>query len=636
MKTKNGRTSEIEPMNSSTSMTTTTATTPLEKQLRALPNRPGVYQFKDDHGTVLYVGKAKNLRTRVRSYFRANADLYGNKGELVKRIANIEPIIVNNEIEALILENTLIKKYRPKYNIALKDGQNFVYIEIDHAQTFPTINLVRSRTKRTAHYFGPYTSKWIVTRTLKNIGKLFPYRTCATDLETHRLTTCLDFHIGKCPGPCEGHITKDEYGKRITYIEHFLKGRHRELLENLRVEMSTRAKHEEYERAANIRDTIQAMENVLERQEVALPEHFNLDAIAISFDHPVIANVLRIRNGVVFSQESIELVNVLDEHTTPVLEEFLVRYYAMVTDIPGEILVEDVPSTKDVLERWLTSRRKTSVVITQPKRGRKRHILAMSAENALQQQKSKRPEHTPSALPWPATGRELKKLFALPNIPTTIECFDISNIQGAFAVGSMVVFENAKPSIAKYRRFRMKTFPQGQSDDFGMLAEVMRRRLEHMEPDATHHWPLPDLFLIDGGAPQLRALQPLLASRNVTTPMIGIAKVRKNKGKFEERFIRLHDNVPVTLPKNCNALKLLTQARDEAHRFAIAYYRQQHTKKTGQSKLDEIRGIGPKTKKLLMSTFGSIAEIERTDDTTLATLIGTTKTELLRRHLPRP
>lgn len=604
----------------------------LKQQLDRLPTEPGVYQFLDAAGTILYVGKAKNLRNRVRSYFQKGAALEDRKHEMVAKTTGLETIVTNSEADALILEGTLIKRHKPRYNIKLKDSKSYQFIEIDHSQTFPGIEVVRAMNNPKARYFGPFISSWALNRTLKTLNRIFPYKTCSTNLDKYQRTVCLDYHLGKCEGPCENLIDKITYAKRIKHIEQFLRGQHGEILRDLENDMKRAATERNFEYAAKLRDTIHALNITRSKQQVVLHTKEDLDAIAVATGNPPTVNILRIREGYVLSKENIEIQHAEGESVETILGQFIQQYYSQHPNIPRQILTEHPIDDTELLEQWMSQQRGGAVSIKTPQRGDKRALIAMSKKNALQHQHAQHKRHTAAIVPWPKTGAAIKKALNLQQIPETIEAYDISNIQGNFAVGSMVVFQKGRPQPKNYKRFKIKALPEGQANDFAMLQEVLHRRLRHADKNHNQYWPLPDLFLIDGGTPQLRAVMKVFKQYNITKDIVAIAKKRPKKGKEYEEFHQ-QDKPPHRFDTRSDELKLLTALRDESHRFAIQYYRSRHNKATTQSVLDTIPGIGPKTKKILIDHFGSASEVAKANKRQLVHLVGNTKADLIQRHL---
>jgi excinuclease ABC subunit C len=576
----------------------------ITEQLKHLPFRPGVYLFKDEKGTIIYVGKANKLRNRVRSYFQKSEGLTEKTQQLVARIRDLEFFITNSEQEALVLEQNLVKRYRPHYNVRLKDDKAFPFLKIDLNEEWPRIFLTRRVIEDGGRYFGPFTSPWSVRETLKILKKIFRFRTCPKPVFDTAARVCLEYHIGQCVGPCDGNTNKEEYAKIIKQVIMFLEGKQDTILKQLHGKMEQASESLAFERAAAIRDQISAIERVIEGQKIAFPVVGEQDVIAFAVEKDIAAvQVFLVRDARVIGRETFTLQGVSSEEPTQIISSFVKQFYSTATHIPPLIVLQYPVEDKGNIEKWLGIRRGSRVRLHVPARGKQKQLVAMVASNAeqgLQQLKLRQPQ-APADLT--AALEEIKNALNLPRLPERIECYDISNIQGKMAVGSMVVFETGKPKTADYRRFRIKMVTG--ADDYAMLAEVLKRRFRHnhTEAEAGDWAKIPDLVLIDGGKGQLSAALAAMKSAGAgPVPVAGLAKER------EEIFIPGRSN-PIVLAASSPARQMLQRLRDEAHRFAITYHRNIRKKESFASVLDTIPGIGKKRKRALLRKFGSVKAI---------------------------
>lgn len=581
----------------------------LAESLKHLSDKPGVYLMKDDGQRVIYVGKAINLKNRVRSYFQGSRNHAPKVRVMVEQVADLETIITGSEMEALILESNLIKKHRPKYNIRLRDDKQYPYLRIDVQELFPRVTIARQIKKDGARYFGPYTSAGAVYETLRMLKKLFPLRTCKRKIGQDEGRPCLNYHIKRCLAPCDGRIGEAAYKQMIREICLFLEGRQEDLVKRLRRRMMEASEELAFEQAAKLRDQIQAIEKVVEKQIINVPDADDQDVIGVARSHAgTCVQVFLVRSGRLVGREHFLLEGEDGAEDQEVLTGFIKQYYARAAFIPKEILLPLEIDDQELIGNWLAERRGTKVHVLIPKRGIKRELIGMAMANArevlegqelrLQQEEA----HSTGAV------RELQQYLQLPKEPYRIECFDNSNIQGADAVSSMVVFEGGKPKKEAYRRFKIKTV-QG-ANDFATMQEVVYRRYKDAQP------PLPDLIIIDGGKGQLHAARQVLHSLNLAgIPTYGLAK------EFEHLFIE-GDPEPIVLPPRSAALYLVQRIRDEAHRFAITYHRQLRRKRNLASLLDEIPGVGPKRRQALYEHFGTIEKIRRASPEELAKVPG--------------
>jgi excinuclease ABC subunit C len=586
------------------------------EQLKALPAKPGVYLFKDKEGKVIYVGKAANLSNRVKSYFGASSSLSNKVQRLVVKIQDFEFLVTNSEQEALILECNMIKKYTPRYNVRLKDNKTFPYLKIDSNEDWPRVYITRQVQKDGARYFGPFASAGSVRKTLRLIKKIFPFRSCRKRIEGKDKRPCLDYYIGRCLGPCIGAVEKQEYHDVINQVILFLQGKQELILRELNTKMKAAARQFQFERAALLRDQIKAIEEVVEGQRIATTLQGEKDIIGLAQnENQAYVELFYIRNNKLIGRDHFIMEGTRDNSPGQIMTSFVKQYYASASYIPQLILLQHPVDEPAVLSKWLEQQRGSRVDLQVPQRGAKKKLVDTAAENAtrgleLAQAKEMKVEVISSGL------RELKNRLRLPKMPRRIECYDISNIQGALAVGSMVVLEKGWPKPAHYRRFRIKTV--AGSDDYAMIQETLRRRFKRgLTGEGT--WAIiPDLVLIDGGKGQLNAA--LEVRQKLGLDSVPIASLAKGN---EEVFIA-NEPQPVYIAKDSPALHILQRARDEAHRFAISYHRSLRHKEGITSALDNIPGIGPKRKKALLRKFGSIKSIKEASPEELSQTEGIT------------
>jgi len=574
------------------------------EQLRTLPAKPGVYLFKDKDGKVIYVGKAANLNSRVRSYFGAPSNLPPKIQQLVSRIQDFEFVVTNSEQEALILECNMIKKHTPKYNASLKDNKTFPYLRIDINEDWPRVCITRRVQKDGARYFGPFASAGSVRKTLGLIEKIFPFRSCSKRIEGKDKRPCLDYYIRRCLGPCIGAVEKQEYRELVNEVVLFLQGKQELILRELNANMKAAAQQLQFERAALLRDQIKAIEEVIEGQRIAVKLKGEKDVIGLAQnEEQACVELFSIRNSKLVGQDHFIMEGIQGESARQIMTSFVKQYYASASYIPPLILLQHPVDEPQMLSEWLGQQRNGKVKLQVPQRGAKKKLVDTAAENAAQglqiaQVKEMKAEVIKSGL------QELKDRLHLPKLPRRIECYDVSNIQGALAVSSMVVLEEGRPKPAHYRRFRIKTV--AGADDYAMIQETLRRRFRR-GLTAEGAWAIaPDLVLIDGGKGQLNAA--LEVRQGLGLESIPIASLAKEN---EEVFMPGHSQ-PVRIAKDSPALHILQRARDEAHRFAISYHRRLRHKEVTASALDNIPGIGPKRKKALLKKFGSIEAIKET------------------------
>jgi len=568
--------------------------------------------FKNEQENVLYVGKAANLSNRVRSYFMEHKNLPSKIQRLMSKISDIEFIVTNSEQEALILECSLIKKYRPRYNVRLKDDKTFPYLKINITEDWPGVYVTRRFQKDGARYFGPFASAGSVRKTLRLIKKIFPFRSCTKTITGRDKKPCLEYHIHRCLGPCIGAVTREEYHEMINQVIQFLEGKQELVLRQLNQKMMEASHRFQFEKAALLRDQIKAIEKVIEAQKIAVTLKGEQDVIALAQDKGLACvEIFFIRNNKLVGRDHFIMENIYDETPNEIITSFVKQYYASASYIPPLILLRNPVNESATLTEWLKGQRGNSVKLQVPERGAKKQLMNMAIENAnkeLQLAKAREMnlETITSAL------QQLKDKLCLPRIPLRIECYDISDIQGALAVGSMIVLEKGMPKPAHYRRFKIKTITG--ADDYAMIQEVLRRRFRRTvsitgkenEPlPQKDSWAIiPDLILIDGGKGQLNAA--VNAIRELEVHSVPVASIAKEN---EDVFIPGRSE-PLDIPKDSPALHTLQRARDEAHRFAVSYHQKLRRKKGIASLLDDIPGIGPKRKRALIIKFRSVKGIK--------------------------
>ncbi len=608
-------------------------------QLRALPERPGVYLMKDAAGEIIYVGKAVNLRNRVRSYFGSPLSLEPKTRQLVAHIVDFEFIVTTSEQEALILESTLVKQYQPHYNIRLKDDKHYPYLKIDLTDRWPRVYITRRVEEDGARYFGPYANSGSVRTTLDLVKKLFPWRSCTKTITGNDPRPCLDYYIKRCIAPCTSYCTKEEYDEVIRQVMLFLDGRTDDVVTELTAKMEAAAENFDFEQAAMHRDQIESLRRVTERQQMATTKPVDMDVFGLArADDEACVQVFFVRGTKVVGRDHFTLQGVRDEDDRRVLGSFLEQFYGSAVYIPRDILLPAPPADALLITTWLAQKRGRKVAITVPQRGERKKLVDLANENAKQSLEMMRVKWLADRGKTAAALEELQEELGLPAPPRRIECYDNSNIQGASPVASMVVFVDGHPLPAQYRRFKIKTV--AGANDVASMAEVLRRRFkrarEHAEAAATEHagqdrtWAdLPDLVIVDGGKPQLAAAVD--AMRDTGAGNIAVAGLAKEN---EELWLK-DVSEPVVLPRNSQALYLVQRVRDEAHRFAVTYHRQVRAKSTIASRLDDIPGIGPARKRALLRKFGSVRGIREAALDDIAATAGMTRTlaESLKRTL---
>ncbi len=615
----------------------------LAPQLKALPTRPGVYRFLDDGGEILYVGKAVNLRNRVRSYFHQSANHAPKVRRLVERVARLDWIVTQSDLEALLLEMNLIKQHRPYYNVLLKDDKRYPYIKVTWAEPYPKVYATRKVVPDGSRYYGPYASAAAMYETLNALRKVFPYLDCGRTITGRDARACLYHDLGLCLAPCIGAVGQAGYRAMIAGLGRFLEGDTAPVMDGLVAQMNAHAERLEFEQAARARDRIQAIQAVVERQRIIAPSLTDQDVVALAReDGSAVAQVFFVRNGKLIGREHFQLDGAEDETDGTVIASFLKQFYDDTALVPGEIVVPEHVAESEIIEHWLAGKRGTRVKITVPQRGRKKDLLNVAVENAAETLRALKAAHAAESGGERAQAAlaELAAALDLPRPPRRIECYDISNLQGTHTVGAMVVFVDAAPARADYRHFRIRTAP-GQ-DDFASLRELLTRRLERLlrsradggpragsgsadggapgtAPAPTAFELAPDLVLVDGGKGQLSVATSVLQALGLDDlPLAAIAK------QHEEIF-RPGRAESVYLPRDSQALFLVQRLRDEAHRFAISYNRKLRQKSGLRSTLDEIPGIGSRRRKALWRRFGSLEAMRAASVDDLAAVPGMTR-----------
>ncbi|MDW7731049.1 MAG: excinuclease ABC subunit UvrC [Methanolobus sp.] len=592
--------------------------------LSKIPDSPGVYLMKDSSGDIIYVGKAISLIKRVRSYFQSSASQTPKTRVLVRQIDDIEFIVTDTEIDALVLEANLIKKYKPRYNVRLKDDKRYPYVKVTINEKFPRIFLTRRRLMDDALYFGPYTNSRAIRSTLEVISKLFLLRRCKKPIIPGKTRPCLNYHIKRCMAPCKGSMDEEEYNRRVMKAVRFLKGDTAGLLKELEEKMHVFATNQEYEAAAEVRDQIEGL-RCLTEQQIATSGIEDRDVIAAVADgSTVYLQIFYIRHGSMVGKADFTMVDSGGPADIPAALAAFIKQYYQDSPIPPEILVQYEVPEKELISGWLSQRSGREVKIQVPFRTEKKKIMEMCIRNAGMSMRIAKMEKGPSEASRIALN-ELKDVLSLDKLPLHIEGFDISNISGTNPVGSMVVFENGLPANNKYRQHNIRTVKG--IDDFAMMAEVVNRRYSRLLKESQ---PLPDLILIDGGPGQVGAAKSSLDALGLDIPLIGLAK------RFEHIITpRKGPEEVIILPESSPALKLLMRIRDEAHRFAVTSHRRRRSATLTHSQLDAIPGIGSGKKKLLIEHFGSVENMKSASPKEIMEVKGISKkiAERIHEHL---
>lgn len=573
----------------------------IQEHLKQLPAQPGVYLMKDKNGQVIYVGKAISLKNRVRQYFQSSKNHSSKVVSMVKHIKSFEYIITDSELEALILECNLIKQYRPKYNVLLRDDKTYPYIKVTTNEDFPRVLKVRRVSKDKAKYFGPYTNTSAVNDTLEIIRNTYPIRTCNIDIDRaikNNMRPCLNMHIKKCVGPCTGNINKDEYNKMVEEIILFLSGKEEKLIELLKEKMNKCAIDFNFEDAAMYRDKIRSLEEMMQKQKIdATTSDLNQDIIAMARAHDeACVQVFFIRNGKIVGREHFILEGVMESSRESILGSFVKQFYMEQEYIPKELIIEDEIEDSFILEEWLSAKKGQKVTIRVPQKGEKKSLVEMVRKNAVEYLEKfsdlnkRKYEKSIGALD------ELKEILNLEEAPKRIESFDISNIQGVDSIGSMVVFTDGKKDKKEYRRYKIKTVIG--PNDYDSMAEIVERRLKYGN--------FPDLILLDGGKGQVSAVKKVLQANGVEIPLWGMYKDDKHRTKG-----LISQEKEIELDKTSNLYRFVASIQEEVHNYAITYHRSLRNKSLTKSVLDDIQGIGEKRKKALLNHFKDIEAIKK-------------------------
>lgn len=573
----------------------------IQEHLKKLPSEPGVYLMKDKYDHIIYVGKAISLKNRVRQYFQSSKNHTSKVKSMVKNIYKFEYIITDSELEALILECNLIKRYRPKYNVVLRDDKTYPYIKVTTNEDYPRILKVRRVLKDKAKYFGPYTNITAVNDTLELISSTYPIRSCKIDIDKaikNKTRPCLNLHINKCLGPCTGNVSKEEYGKMIEEIIMCLSGKEEKLMELLKEKMNESSMNFRFEEAAVYRDKIKSLEEMIQKQKIdATVSDLNQDVVAMARAHnEACVQVFFIRNGKIVGREHFILEGVMDSPRASILSSFVKQFYNEQEYIPKELIIEDEIEDSSILEEWLSSKKGQKVTIRVPQKGEKKSLVEMVRKNAVEylekfsDMNKRKYEKSIGAL------EELKQILNLEKLPIRIEAYDISNIQGVDSIGSMVVYTNAKKDKKEYRRYKIKTVIG--PNDYDSMAEIVDRRLKHGN--------LPDLILLDGGKGQVSAVKKVLELNDVNIPLWGMYKDDKHRTKG-----LICKEKEIELDKTTNLYRFIASIQEEVHNYAITYHRSSRNKALTKSILDDIQGIGEKRKKSLLNHFKDVDAIKK-------------------------
>jgi excinuclease ABC subunit C len=598
----------------------------LDEKIESLPAGPGVYQHKDAEGKVLYVGKAKSLRNRVRQYFQKSRSLDARIEAMLSKATDLEIIVTESEVEALILEANLIKKLKPRYNVSLKDDKSYPYIVITN-EPYPRVFVTRHVRRDGSRYFGPYTDVKNVRAALKSVRDIFMIRSCNYFIDEesilkHKIKVCLDYHIKKCEGPCEGLVSRERYNAMIDQVATLLQGKTASLIEDLTREMGQLAGQMKFEEAALLRDRIKGLQAYTEKQKVVDLDQTDRDIIGLAVEGDDACGVIfKLREGKMIGRQHYYMGNVDQKSESEVVETLVQQYYLEADYIPKEVLLPAPLEDMDALQQWLSGRRREPVAVTHPTEGEEGKLVRLSNANAkylldeLKVQKMKRADYIPHPV------RSLQRDLSLKELPRKIECFDISNIQGTDSVASMVVFVDGKPKKSEYRKFKIASV--SGPDDFASMKEVIRRRYSRL---LEEHQTLPDLIMVDGGKGQLSSAVEVLDALGIhNQSIIGLAK------RLEEVYLPGKSD-PELIAKNSTGLRLLQQVRDEAHRFAITFHRSLRTKRTLQTELHQIEGVGEKRAKDLLEAFGSVQGVKFATLDQLAEIVDERTAEKIREY----
>ncbi len=593
----------------------------LENKLAMLPEKPGVYIYKDRKGQILYIGKAVSLRQRVRSYFQDSADHSSKVKALVQKIHDLEIIITNSEVDALILESNLIKQHQPWFNIRIKDDKHYPYLKLTMRETYPRLVIARRIQKDGAKYFGPYPNGLAMHEAVKLIRRIFPLRTCKQSLTGEKVgRPCLNQHIKRCLGPCTGEVNREQYLEIVHAVDMLLSGRYDSLTKQLTERMQAAAESLQFEKAAELRDQLTAIGRVLEKQKMISAGLEDRDIIAMARGvEETCVGILIMREGHAIGREHYFLTGTEDLTQGEILAGYLKQHYANNPFVPPEIILSaDLPDNDaELISEWLSQQRGTKVHLLVPQRGDKKQLVEMVEKNAVAALEERLTRSVRQGELLQSALQELATYLALPSSPRRIECYDISNISGTEAVGSMVVMLDGEPARSEYRRFRIRDL--AGPNDYAMMQQVLRRRFHRVQQDDTRFADLPDLIVIDGGKGQLSvALQALQELGFAQIPTIGLAEA-------EEHIFQPGQSEPLVLPRQSQSLYLVQRIRDEAHRVALRYHRQLRAKKQVASWLEGSPGIGPARRTALLKAFGSLKKIQAATESELAQVPGMSK-----------
>lgn len=589
----------------------------IDEELKKLPAKPGVYIMHDEQDTILYVGKAVNLRNRVRSYFRENIGRGPQIDKMVSLIARFEYIVTDSELEALILENNLIKEHLPKYNTLLKDDKTYPYIKVTVGEAYPRILFVREMKKDKARYFGPYTSAGAVKDTIELLNKLYKLRTCNRSLpkDIGEGRPCLNYHIGQCSAPCQNLVSREEYREQVEKALNFLNGNYQPILKELQGKMQEAAEKMEFEEAAKYRDLFNSVKSVSQKQKISDSVGEDRDIIALAEDdRDAVVQVFFVRDGRLIGREHFYMTHIEGQKKPQILQEFVKQFYAGTPFIPREIMLQYEVEEQTLIEQWLTEKKEGRVKLIVPKIGTREKLVELAAQNAAlvlskdKERIAREESRTTGAV------KEIADLLGLPGI-VRMEAFDISNISGFANVGSMVVFEKGKPKRSDYRKFRIQSV--AGSDDYACMREVLTRRFRHgmeeqsklkeqeLDNSLGSFTRFPDVLMMDGGRGQVNIALSVLKELNIQIPVCGMVKDdnHRTRGLY-------YNNVELPIDTRSEGFKLITRIQDEAHRFAIEYHRSLRSKSQVKSVLDEIPGVGPARRKALMRHFKSIEDVK--------------------------
>lgn len=583
-----------------------------QEKLAHLPSQPGVYLMKSRGGAILYIGKAKALSDRVRSYFQEGAQLTPRIQHLVSQVKDLECLVTATELEALILENNLIKKHRPKYNVVLRDDKNYPYLRLPLQGDYPRLEIVRRVKPDGALYYGPYVPTHALRETLRLLRRLFPLPNCNIVIDGTAERACIEFEIKRCLAPCTGHQSREDYQEMMGQVRLFLEGKDNELKKVLKNRMEIEAARLNFEEAARLRDQTAAIERTLERQRITTTDFADLDVIAAARGGEALDfQVLFIRGGMMVGRKDFFMTGLGDSSEDDLYGAFIQQFYNKEGLVPPAVVAAVAPAEADLLERWLSEKRGAPVRLTAPQRGKAAQLVQLALENA----RVALEEHLRVLQVGTAASQELQRILGLKRLPLRIEAFDISNIMGDQSVGSRVVWEDNRPKKSAYRKFKIRTILG--ANDFGMMKEVLLRWYARVR---DRDEPLPDLIVIDGGRGQLSAAIEAMRIVGITgRDVVGLAK---EKGEKFERVFRPHHSDPVPLDPASPATHLLQRIRDEAHRFAITYHRTLRGRELVLSVLDEVQGIGEARKKALLKKFGSLDAIRRASVDEIVTTSG--------------